>query len=282
MNSNWRNRPTTIDEVPRTINWIIAIDESGSSDLKFIKRAVEEGRDIGDGDRQFTVTACAIKTDDFESSRDLVMQVKNKYWENALYNYKGTQKRICFHSKDIRGKRGAFNPDLIDCSSFIADISDMMKNVPMHLFSANIDKQKHVEKYVFPADPYDLCMNFVLERLMWNMRDTDTCYIILESRGKKEDKVLLNKIKHLIDYGNNMNPSSTFSKIKGVYFNPKWCHTADDKKSYWELELADLCAFPIHKYLAYGTADPAFDILKSKICGFPNYYGKGLKSFPLK
>lgn len=90
MNSNWRNRPTTIDEVPRTINWIIAIDESGSSDLKFIKRAVEEGRDIGDGDRQFTVTACAIKTDDFESSRDLVMQVKNKYWENALYNYKGT------------------------------------------------------------------------------------------------------------------------------------------------------------------------------------------------
>ena len=198
MNSNWRNRPTTIDEVPRTINWIIAIDESGSSDLKFIKRAVEEGRDIGDGDRQFTVTACAIKTDDFESSRDLVMQVKNKYWENALYNYKGTQKRICFHSKDIRGKRGAFNPDLIDYSSFIADISDMMKNMPMHLFSANIDKQKHVEKYVFPADPYDLCMNFVLERLMWNMRDSDTCYIILESRGKKEDKVLLNKINHLI------------------------------------------------------------------------------------
>ena len=97
----------------------------------------------------------------------------------------------------------------------------------------------------------------------------------------KEDKVLLNKIKHLIDHGNNMNPSSTFSKIKGVYFNPKWCHTADDKKSYWELELADLCAFPIHKYLAYGTADPAFDILKRKICGFPNYYGKGLKSFPL-
>lgn len=76
-----------------------------------------------------------------------------------------------------------------------------------------------------------------------------------------------------------MNPSSTFSKIKGVCFNPKWCHTADDKKSYWELELADLCAFPIHKYLAYGTADPAFDVLKSKICGFPNYYGKGLKSF---
>lgn len=43
MNSNWRNRPTTIDEVPRTINWIIAIDESGSSNLKFIKRAVKEG-----------------------------------------------------------------------------------------------------------------------------------------------------------------------------------------------------------------------------------------------
>ncbi len=59
--------------------------------------------------------------------------------------------------------------------------------------------------------------------------EQSTGLIILESRGKKEDKVLLNKIKHLIDYGNNMNPSSTFSKIKGVYFNPKRCHTADDK-----------------------------------------------------
>lgn len=150
MNSNWHNRPTTIDEVPRTINWIIAIDESGSSDLKFIKRAVKEGRDIGDGDRQFTVTACAIKTDDFEASRDLVMQVKNKYWENALYNYKGTQKRICFHSKDIRGKRGAFNPDLIDYSSFIADISDMMKNVPISISETYIPgtRKTYKVKYI--------------------------------------------------------------------------------------------------------------------------------------
>ena len=71
-----------------------------------------------------------------------------------------------------------------------------------------------------------------------------------------------------------------FSKIKGVYFNPKWSRKYDDKKSQWMLELADLCAFPIHKYLAYGTSDQAFEILKEKICGYPNIKGRGIKSFP--
>ena len=77
-----------------------------------------------------------------------------------------------------------------------------------------------------------------------------------------------------------MNPASKFSKIKGVYFNPKWCHSAGDQKSYWALELADLCAFPIHKYLSYGTKDPAFNVIQRKICGYPHIRGRGLKSFP--
>ena len=282
MNANWRNRPTTIDEVPITIDWVIAIDESGSPDLKYIQKALSNGKDINEGDKQFTVTACAIKTSTFTTAKDLVMQVKNKYWKDALYSYNGVQKRVCFHSKEIRGRRGAFNPEIIDYSSFISDLSKMIENIPMRLYSANINKLKHMEKYAFPMDPYDLCLDFVLERLMWNIKDGETCYIILESRGKKEDNFLLDKIKKLIDDGNNMNPASIFSKIKGVYFNPKWCHSADDKKSYWELEIADLCAFPIHKYFAYNHADPAFEVLKTKICGYPNIWGKVLKSFPTK
>ena len=55
---------------------------------------------------------------------------------------------------------------------------------------------------------------------------------------------------------------------------------ANDQMSYWELELADLCAYPIQKYFAYGTRDKAFETLLPKISCYPNIYGKGLKSFP--
>lgn len=280
MNSNWRNRPTTIDEIPTSIDWLIAIDESGSSDLSQVIKAKKSGEELNDGIKQFTVTACALRMKDFCSARDMVMTLKNKYWKNALFEYKGVEKRICFHSKEIRGRRDAFNPDIINYDSFITDLSQLMADVPITLFSANIDKWKHVNHYSYPDNPYNLCLDFVLERLMWQMSSTENCYIILESRGRKEDKVLLNKIKYLLDNGNNYNPASNFSNIAGVYFNPKWCHVSNDKMSYWELELADLCAFPIHKYLAYGTEDEAFKVLKPKIFGYPNITGKGLKTFP--
>lgn len=280
MNSNWRNRPTTLEEAPRTIDWIVAIDESGTPDLKHIAKSINCNKAINAGDAQFTVTACAIKIKDFDNAKEQVMCIKNKYWENALYKYKDGEKRVCFHSKEIRSKAQAFNPNLINYTEFVEDISNMMSSMPIKLLAANIDKKRHIEKYIYPKNPYDLCMNFVLERLMWNIGKNETCYVILESRGKKEDKDLLDRIKHLIDNGNNQNESDVFSKIKGVYFNPKWSHKNDDKKSYWMLELADLCAFPIHKYLAYGTVDPAFDILKKKICCYPNIKGRGIKSFP--
>lgn len=280
MNKNWRNRPTNIDFVPKDIKWIVAIDESGNSSLKPMQKAKEKGVEPNESEKQFTVTACAIRVDDIPTIEKMVMQLKNKYWPNALYKYNGIEKRICFHSKEIRGKKDAFSPSKINYESFVFDLSDMIKNIPMKLYSSNINKWKHILKYRYPDDPYDLCLEFVLERLMFDLGANDTCYLILESRGKKEDCFLLNKIKALIDFGNGLNNASKFSKIKGVYFNPKWCHAEKDLKSYWELELADLSAYPIHKFLSYGHKDPAYEILEKKICGYPHTKGRGLKSFP--
>ena len=65
-----------------------------------------------------------------------------------------------------------------------------------------------------------------------------------------------------------------------VYFNPKWCKESDNKKSYWELEIADICAFPIHKYLSYGKTDKSFEVLESKLYGYPHTKGYGIKTFP--
>jgi hypothetical protein len=156
----------------------------------------------------------------------------------------------------------------------------MMAAVPFTLYASHIDKERHVERYKYPDSPYDLCMNFVLERIMRNMKATETCIIVLESRGAVEDKELLNQIKRLLERGNQYFSANWFSKIKGVYFNPKWCQMAAGQMSYWELELADLCAYPIHKYFVYNNQDKAFQTLLPKINGYPEIFGYGLKSFP--
>ena len=82
------------------------------------------------------------------------------------------------------------------------------------------------------------------------------------------------------DFGNDFTSASAFSKIKGVYFNPKWSEEAHCQKSYWSLEIADVCSYPIHKYLCYDKKDPAFLVVEKKLRCYPRYIGRGLKIFP--
>ena len=195
MNKNWRNRPTTIDYISKNIDYIIGIDESGSPDFKQVLLAKNTGSDISVSEQHFTVTACLISMDNFVKARDMVMTLKNKYWNNALYNYNDTEKRVCFHSKEVRGKRGAFSPDKIDYPKFINDLSCMMDSIPLTLYASHIDKLNHVRQYTYPLPAYDLCMTFVIERVMRDIGNNKTCIIVLEARGKKEDRELLDHIK---------------------------------------------------------------------------------------
>lgn len=279
-NSNWRNRPTTIDVIPNDVDYVISIDENGTSNLKKALQAKRTGKVVTDSEKHFAVTACVIRTRDFTSTAEMVLDLKRRYWKDALFSYGNQDKRVCLHSKEIRSRKEAFHPDVIDYNSFILDLSQLIEQIPMTIYSSHIDKVRHVNQYTYPDSPYDLCMNFVLERIMRDIGSNEKCLVILESRGKKEDLEILNQIKYLIDHGNRYNPASRFSKIHGVYFNPKWSSLFQCQKSYWSLEIADICSYPIYKFFAHGTRDKAFDTVESKFKGFPNYIGKGLKSFP--
>ncbi len=280
MNSNWKNRPTAIDFVDRGINWVIAIDESGSSDLKHVNKAIQIGKEIVHSEKHLTVTASLISALAFNDIKNAIMEIKYKYWQNGLFEYQNGVKRVCFHSRDIRRKEGAFSPNKIDYINFTEDLGNFIQEAPLKLFVANVDKEKHVRKYKYPDSPYELCITFILERIMMNIPDNENCVLLFEAIGKTEDKQLLEKTKVLISRGNEFNEKHKFSKIKGVYFNPKWCRKENNKKSYWPLEVADLCAYPIHKYIAYGTIDKAFKIIEKKIFHYPHYQGYGLKMFP--
>lgn len=105
MNSNWRNRPTTIEQISPSVNYLIGIDESGSANLKQVQMSKQLGMEPADSERHFTIIACAINNNDLKPSQDIIMEIKNKYWKDGFFNYEGDSKRVCFHSREIRGKK---------------------------------------------------------------------------------------------------------------------------------------------------------------------------------
>lgn len=279
--TNWRNRPRSISHIDENISWIIAIDESGSSDLNYTKRFISPfAKDYDEHNVHFNVTACLLSTDVFYETRECVMELKHKYWTDAQAMYKNDLRRVCFHSTEIRRRKNAFDfSDKETHRCFVNDLSNVLENLKIKLFSSHINKLRLVRQYKTPYDPYELSLTFILERIGIETKMEDAV-IILESRGKKEDMKLLNHIKNILDKGTTYISKDNFSYIKGVYFNSKWDEESDNLKSHWILELADLYCYPIFKYGKDGTKDLAFNVLEKKLSGYPEYDGIGIKKFP--
>lgn len=283
--SNWRNRPTFIDDLPTDIKYIMFIDENGDPNLKSIERSFLHSYSVRDEDKYFTVTGCVIEREQYKKISNDMLNIKKKYWPDGKYLYgegkKQKLKRVCFHSYEIRNFKGPFSKGIINYNSFINDISNYMSNLPITIFSSSINKEKHWIHYYSPHHPYSLCLDFVLERFVkFYLPANEYGIIILEARGKKEDRNILNHIKNTIDYGTAYVNSSFFKKIKGVYFNTKWEKTSNEQKTCAGLEIADLCSYPIYKYCRSNEKDLAFQTIEKKIYCYPDYIGKGIKIFP--
>lgn len=277
----WRNRPEYIDKWPEGIDYTMFIDENGDSNLSFVKKQQKKGMAINDNDKYFSITGCVIGKEQFTSIRQQILDLKYKYWEDGKYNYGSVTKRVCFHSSEIRGRKGPFSENIIDYNAFIMSLSDFMEDLPTVIFSSIIDKDRHCRKYHDPIHPYNLCLDFILERFVkFYLKHNEKAIIILEARGKKEDKYILEHLKNLFDNGTSYAHPDLFKKIKGVYFNPKWCKKSNEQKSYFGLECSDLLSYPIYKYVKYGIKDKSFSTLENKIYGYPNYISYGLKKFP--
>ena len=70
--TNWRNRPTYIDNWPNNIDYIMFIDENGDSHLKGIKKNITKNKNIDRQDTFFTITGCIIGRTDFPNIENSV------------------------------------------------------------------------------------------------------------------------------------------------------------------------------------------------------------------
>lgn len=267
----WSSHPITLHKIGNDIDYILAIDENG---IPSLKNLINPKNDLL---QWFTITGVMFSKNSFTSFIEDIAIIKNRYWENGLFN----NKKVVFHSRDIRKKLGAFNPKIIDYDNFISDINSLIKDNKYNIFSSSIDKFSHVRTYSTPYPVYDLCLEFLLERYCYHLNSNKSNgIIVVESRGKCENKLLLNSACKILENGNRYNNSSFFSRVKGIYFNPK--RTLDKKKSFPMLELADLVSYPIHKYIKDKEKNNIFKLIEDKFYNYPNYYGYGLKTFPNK
>ncbi|WP_025568861.1 DUF3800 domain-containing protein [Bacillus sp. UNCCL81] len=283
---SWRERPRVIEDWNEEIDSIMSIDENGTTDLSFYKKLLLKHFDFSDidqthlHDKIFTVTGVVMNRNDFPAFKDKITTIKETHWENGIFQYKNNEKKVVFHSREIRKKEGPFEPTNINYPKFITDLSSLMTETRYKIFSSSIDKLVHCYQYIDPYHVYNLCLTFVIERYCMHLNNYNlNGLLLLESRGKKEDAFILKHITRLLDRGTQYKSPEHFNRIKGVYFNPKWVKN-DPSKSYALLELADLASYPIHKYSRSSQKDLAFESIEHKFYGYPYYNGKGLKKFP--
>lgn len=266
---SWRARPVILNDIKGDVDYILAIDENGIPSLKDL---LHPKNDLL---QWFTITGVVFTRNNLKSFLENITEIKNKYWENGCFN----KKKVVFHSRDIRKKIGPFNPKLINYEQFLEDLKELVTDNEYTIYSSSIDKFAHVRSYITPFPVYDLCLEFLLERYCYKLNSKNKKgIIVVESRGEKENKLLLDTALKIMTYGNRYHESSFFSNIEGIYFNPK--RTKDKKLSYPQLELADTVSYFIHNYVKTNNKCNNFLSIESKLYNFPNYNGYGMKIFP--
>lgn len=276
----WRVNPTVINRFPDGVDYVMGMDETGVANHKGIIRKLSKNQEIDINDKHFTLTGIVLDKSNHLNLLKDIRKLKLKYWHDGRHDYKGTSKVICLHSREIRKKEGPFKLEDGVYTSFLGDLTDMIVRQKFDIYSTTINKEDHCRQYLRPYHPYQLAAEFLLERYsIFLNRMNKNGIIILESRGKKEDKFVLKHLINILDKGNSFNSKKAFRRVKGVYFNKKW---SERNHTYPILEIADLVSYPIFKYVRsnFEKRDRAFESIEDKFSGYPDYYGKGMKIFP--
>ncbi len=241
-------------------NYLVFVDESGDHGLVNI-------------DSYYPVFVLLFvivnKRDYVDSLCPALQRFKHKYWGHD---------EIVLHERDIRKPSGmfAFLKQQEVREQFHNDLNQLMRSLPITLVSILIDKIELRKRYVNPDSPYHLAMTLGLERVFKELEQRDETQfqtpVIVESRGKNEDKDLENAFYRVCS-GRNWNG-------KNMPFQIVMTSKASNSAG---LQMADLIAHPIGShYLRPHQANRAFSIIEEKLRRSPTgeVRGWGYKVLP--
>ena len=184
---------------------------------------------------------------------------------------------VILHEHDIRKKTGPFAQLGKDRRDALMDgLTGAIAAAPMTLVAVVIDKVRHKAKYAEPFNPYDLALQYGLERVFEMLRDAGQeerlTHVICEARGKKEDAALELEFRRVCDGKSRHGRRLNFEVV-----------LASKQANSEGLQLADLVARPIGLHvLRPGQPNRAWDVLTTKV--YAGNKGRapgwGLKVFP--
>lgn len=183
-------------------------------------------------------------------------RLKMRFW-----NHEG----VNLHSRDIRRAHGdfAFMQVPYKRAALLAELSDLIKNVPITLFITAIHKQEHKERYGMAAtNPYDLALTYTFERVLHFLDGENEIHlpVTAEARGKNEDNQLEAAFYRMMTQGTRFIPASRFQRLQcPITFRKKTDNIAG-------LQIADLCAYPAaRRVLNPGQPNQAWDVVVDRI-----------------
>lgn len=179
--------------------------------------------------------------------------------EKLKFNYFGHDS-VVLHENEIRKQKGdfAFLSHLPTRKEFIGRLSSIMEASNFILISCVVDKARLGRSEGSSTNPYHIALGISLECLRVFLaekgQDQLQTHVVVECRGKKEDRELELEFRRICD-GNN--PGNRQLPFEVVF--------ADKKTNLAGLQLADLVARPVGlNYMRPGQSNQAFDVLKQK------------------
>jgi Protein of unknown function (DUF3800) len=249
---------------------LVFLDESGDHNLQVI-------------DPQFPVFCLASVIFEYDKYLDIVNpkidRLKYKYWGD---------KSIIFHTSDIRKQRDRFKIlfDQKKRGNFNQDLYDLLKNLELTIIAAGINKDSLKSTYSSPESPYDLTLEFIMERIFFYFKNvivSGKCVLVVESRGEKENKDLYRVFHNLMNHGSGQR-NQTGIHINSSEFKRHIIDLVFRSKSLNENgnQIADLIAYPIAKSIIDGSKNNLYNAFESRFYykSDNTYDGYGLKIFP--
>jgi hypothetical protein len=209
--------------------------------IAYVDESGDPGMENFDPSFPIFVLCVALYTIEDYLTQDLAALSRLKFqhwWHDA----------VIFHSHKIRNKLPPFQAlaDPESAKSFMSNVGVFFENSKATIIAAAIDKPRHKKQYKDPDHPYNMALQFCLERVFGEIRSRlkpeEIVTFVFEKRGRTEDALLATKFSEYAKYN---------AWGQALPFRARF---AAKEENITGLQVADLAAYPIARFVE--TGDP--------------------------
>lgn len=157
-----------------------------------------------------------------------------------------------------------------DRFALVDAVFDVMDAYKLKMIFVGIDKEAHRKKYSYPDPVEDVAYMFMLERFNYCVGRQGTLGLVVADE-QKEIEISTRKA-----HSRYRRDGTGLSQIEHVIETPFFT------PSHWSrpLQMIDVAAYYVARHLRGATTASYWGRIERRLDGYPNYKGKGLKTFP--